>query len=203
MKVLNIIKKTKDKYFIKFSNNVVCLLTKSEISKYKIKLNEEVKNEDYDNIMNVVLYNKAIKYCNFLFKNCDKTEFQVKEKLKKFTYPNVVINKIVKYLKEHKYIDDERFCKNYIDIHILKKGSRIVYNNLLKKGISKEIIDNSFKNIDENIEIQNIQREIFKKWKKKKQPSYDEANKIKSYILRKGYSYDIINKAYSLYFKDS
>ncbi len=53
-------------------------------------------------------------------------------------------------LKEYRYIDDERFAENYAKNLIDRKGMSIrgIKNELFRKGISRDIVDNICENLD-------------------------------------------------------
>ena len=105
-----------------------------------------------------------------------------------------MLDDIIEYLKEAKYIDDKQYIERTINnFQILKNLSLVeVKNKLITKGIRKDDIEDYFyenKEKLENYEIKSIKNIIQKKQKDM------EFDKIKLYLLKKGYKSDNINLA--------
>lgn len=128
-----------------------------------------------------------------------KRKYEIKEK------SNVEIelsNSIIEYLTEKKYIGDHEFTEwwinNRVDFRNLSR-KQIKYE-LLGKGISESIIEENLNNIyppeDEKGKILKI---IEKKYKDIDLQSVGlkEKQKIVSYLLRKGYNYELIKELFN------
>ncbi len=128
-----------------------------------------------------------------------KRKYEIKEK------SNVEIelsNSIIEYLTEKKYIGDHEFTEwwinNRVDFRNLSR-KQIKYE-LLSKGVSENIIEENLNNIyppeDEKGKILKI---IEKKYKDIDLQSVGlkEKQKIVSYLLRKGYNYELIKELFN------
>lgn len=91
---------------------------------------------------------------------------------------------IIEKLKAKKYIDDLAFAKWYAENRFVKKGVSLkkLKIELLKKGISRE-------NVDEVLEIRDDEEEIMKIISKKRSKYDDE--KLIQYLCRQGFSYEL------------
>ncbi len=91
---------------------------------------------------------------------------------------------IVQRLLDKGYIDDSKFAEYYVENRFVKKGisQKRLRMELLKKGISKEIID-------EVLNIRNDEEEILKIIAKKRAKYDDE--KLIQYLCRQGFSYQL------------
>ena len=132
---------------------------------------------------------KVLKY--ILYKK--RTENEVRKKFEN-VIDEYMLDDIIKYLKEAKYIDDKQYIERTINnFQILKNLSLVeVKNKLITKGIRKDDIEDYFyenKEKLENYEIKSIKNIIQKKQKDM------EFDKIKLYLLKKGYKSDNINLA--------
>ena len=132
---------------------------------------------------------KVLKY--ILYKK--RTENEVRKKFEN-VIDEYMLDDIIEYLKEAKYIDDKQYIERTINnFQILKNLSLVeVKNKLITKGIRKDDIEDYFyenKEKLENYEIKSIKNIIQKKQK------YMEFDKIKLYLLKKGYKSDNINLA--------
>ena len=132
---------------------------------------------------------KVLKY--ILYKK--RTENEVRKKFEN-VIDEYMLDDIIEYLKEAKYIDDKQYIERTINnFQILKNLSLVeVKNKLITKGIRKDDIEDYFyenKEKLENYEIKYIKNIIQKKQKDM------EFDKIKLYLLKKGYKSDNINLA--------
>lgn len=132
---------------------------------------------------------KVLKY--ILYKK--RTENEVRKKFEN-VIDEYMLDDIIEYLKEAKYIDDKQYIERTINnFQILKNLSLVeVKNKLITKGIRKDDIEDYFyenKEKLENYEIKSVKNIIQKKQKDM------EFDKIKLYLLKKGYKSDNINLA--------
>ena len=132
---------------------------------------------------------KVLKY--ILYKK--RTENEVRKKFEN-VIDEYMLDDIIEYLKEAKYIDDKQYIERTINnFQILKNLSLVeVKNKLITKRIRKDDIEDYFyenKEKLENYEIKSIKNIIQKKQKDM------EFDKIKLYLLKKGYKSDNINLA--------
>lgn len=122
-----------------------------------------------------------------------RTENEVRRKFESTTEPNL-LDDVIDYLKEAKYIDDndyiDRTVKNFI---VLKNLSiREIKQKLMLKGLNKNLIDDYIdKNKEElmEYEVKSAFNIIMKK------TSAMELNEIKQFLLKKGYVSENIMKA--------
>lgn len=120
-----------------------------------------------------------------------RTENEVRKKFENQIDSNM-FEDIIEYLKEAKYIDDKQYIEKTINnFQILKNLSLVeVKNKLITKGIKKEDIEDYFyenKKILEQYEIKSARNILHKK------QNDMELDKIKLYLMKKGYKLDNIN----------
>ena len=121
-----------------------------------------------------------------------RTENEVRTKLKN-DIDEEMLEDAIEYLKEAKYIDDEDYIEKTINnFKILKKMSIMELKYKLQaKGLNKDLIeDYIYQNRDELIEyeINSAEKIILRKDQEKPE--------IVSYLMKKGYKRDNINKAF-------
>lgn len=135
----------------------------------------------------MILDDKLIKY--ILYKK--RTENEVRYKCKMLNYEEAYIDEIMEYLKENKYIDDEAYATRYIkNIMNLKSCSvNEIKMDLLKRGINENIIERNITDDVYKFEEKSALNLANKKCKNM------EIEKIKRYLLNKGFSYDNVSKA--------
>lgn len=197
------VSKTKSKIFLDTKETLT--LYKSEIKNLKIKEGEDLNEETYARIMNEILPKRAISRCNYLLSKQEKTSGQIRESLFRSGYPTAIIEKTIEYLKEKGYINDRRYASNYVSYYKDKKGIEMIKVSLMKKGIKKEeieeIIELELEGF-ENDQIKSIKRIVEKKCKNIENPTYEEKNKIKASIIRKGYKMNEVIECVDRYFNE-
>ena len=122
-----------------------------------------------------------------------RSENEVRRKFEKEIDENMMED-IIEYLKEAKYIDDSEYIRRTVNNFMILKNLSIkeLKYKLLAKGLSKnDIEDYIYENKEEleEYEIKSISNIIYKK------SSSMEQDEIKQYLLKKGYKSENINKA--------
>ncbi len=122
-----------------------------------------------------------------------RSESEVRTKFEKSIEENL-LEDIIEYLKEAKYIDDKEYIRKTINNFIALKNlsKREIQYKLLAKGLKKEDIEDYFyenKEELEEYEIKSAKNIIYKK------STSMEQEEIKQYLLKKGYKSENINKA--------
>lgn len=121
-----------------------------------------------------------------------RTENEVRTKFKN-DIDEEMLEDAIEYLKENKYIDDEDYIERIINnFKILKKMSitELKYK-LQAKGLNKNLIEDYIYQNKEDLteyEINSAEKIILKKEQEKPE--------IISYLMKKGYKRDNINKAF-------
>ncbi len=172
----------------KFKENIVV--------KYRLVKNKEIDNEtlkmaisenDFESI-----YLKTERYVI----NYSKSEKEVIRYLKKKEIDNLTINKIIAKLRQLNLIDDTNLVEALIYSYIKKyNGIKLIEEKLKQKGIDYDLIDSSLNNIDYDTYYLYLNK-LYEKIKNRydKYDSYIRKNKIKKYLLSRGYTYSDIEK---------
>lgn len=108
-------------------------------------------------------------------------------------------SKIIQRLKDKKYLDDYRFAEYYVENRFVKKGVSLkrLKMELMKKGVSKDIIEEVLADSDRNDE------EELKKMILKKRSKYPDDEKLIQYLCRQGFPYDLVRELVQSYGTDS
>ena len=131
---------------------------------------------------------KVLKY--ILYKK--RSENEVRTKFSG-TIDENLLEDIIEYLKQAKYIDDKEYIRKTVNNFIALKNLSIkeLKYKLLSKGLSKnDIEDYIYDNKEEleEYEIKSISNIIYKK------STSMEQEEIKQYLLKKGYKSENVNK---------
>lgn len=138
----------------------------------------------------------ALQYGLFLLGRRDRSIGSLQKKMKEKEYDPEEIKKAIDWLLQKKFLDDERFARNFIRQKMLAKptGKQLLIFKLKSEYISEEIIEKVLDEIDEATEFEGA-LSLGQKWLKKK--SNQDKNiwgKLGQHLAGRGYSYDIIKK---------
>lgn len=118
-------------------------------------------------------------------------EYEALKKCKLPTRPVAIysdedIENVISRLIAKNYLNDESFAKFYVENRCTKKGisERKLRQELMKKGISSELIELSFANSSRS------EAEEIKKIIQKKRAKYDDT-KLIQYLVRRGFEYEL------------
>ena len=119
-----------------------------------------------------------------------RTEQEVRNKFENSIEENM-LEDIIEYLKEAKYLNDKEYIEKTINnFKILKNLSiKEVKYKLLAKGLNRSDIEDYF--YENKEELNEYERQSARNIYYKKQKDMD-IEEIKQYLLKKGYSYDNI-----------
>ena len=123
-----------------------------------------------------------------------RSEYEVRNKFEKTIEPEL-LEDIIEYLKEAKYIDDKEYIEKTINNFMILKNlsQREINYKLISKSLKRnDIEDYMYENSEKlkEYEIKSASNIIFKK------SNSMEKEEIKQYLLKKGYKLENINIAF-------
>ena len=129
---------------------------------------------------------KMAKFCAYQ-ERCVK---DVKDKLRTFDIPQEAKDKILEYLLENRFVNDERFAKSFVRGKINQSGWGVnkIRFHLIQKGIDKELIDEVLGQTDEEFYRQRLVDVLKTKAKTVKADSdFEKKRKLAAYAMQKGF----------------
>ncbi len=144
--------------------------------------------------------NEAIRFLSYR----PRSEWEVEKKLQEKKYQSEIIKKVISWLKNNNHINDYIFAKQWTRYLIDKKpaGKLKLRNELYKKGIDKEIINNVLASIFEQDEDElSFAHQLIKK----KLSSLQSKNlklklpRIINILKSQGFSNSVIQTVYNEY----
>lgn len=126
-----------------------------------------------------------------------KTEKEVRNKLIEKGYNENAINNAIDFLQKYNFLNDNTYTKMYVKDKLNSQGSNKIKYTLMKKGISKEMIEEELQNIDRDDE-KKVAMELAQKKlssiKKSENDKYKISGKLYRFLTSKGYNYDIVKE---------
>ena len=158
----------------------------SENARKYLSLYEELKEFDKQKT-------KVFKYITYK----KRTEQEIRNKFRGQIHEDM-LEDIIQYLKEAKYIDDGQYIEKTINNFMILKNLSIkeIQYKLISKGLNKNLIEDYIYNENEelnNYEIKSAKNIIYKK------SNTMELEDIKVYLIKKGYKIENINSAIEQY----
>ncbi len=189
--IVDELKKYKNKDYLVIIDNNEYILDEEIIIEYRLVKNKEIENSLLFEILeknNVSkLYKKALEYSLKYNKNKAQVYDYLINKGAKNSEAAYIIEKLISI----KAINDTSLINNLITSLIKKgNGKLLIEKKLYEKQFPKELIDEAINNIDYDEYINQLNN-LYEKIKNKynDENSYIRINKIKKYLLSRGYSY--------------
>ena len=166
MKINKIVKLKNGKYKLYFDDNIVLTTYDDVILKYNLLYYNDI---DYDTYLKLVEDNNFFKFLNKAINYLSKrlrSEKEIIIYLQKRTNDFVLIDSIVHILKDKGLIDDNKFCKAYINdkLNLSNCGIFKIKRELINLGVEEYIIDEHVKQIDFKVDHNKIEKIIKKKF---------------------------------------
>ena len=134
---------------------------------------------------------KMAKYCAYQ-ERCVK---DVRDKLKTFEIPEEEKAKILDYLLDNRFVNDERFVKSFVRGKVNQSGWGVnkIRFHLIQKGIDKDIIDEALGQTDEEAYRQRLIEILKTKSKTVKADSdFEKKRKLAAYAMQKGFEGSLV-----------
>ena len=134
---------------------------------------------------------KMAKYCAYQ-ERCVK---DVRDKLKTFDIPEEDKTKILDYLLDNRFANDERYAKAFVRGKVNQSGWGInkIRFHLIQKGIDKDIIDEALGQTDEEAYRQRLIEILKTKAKTVKADSdFEKKRKLAAYAMQKGFEGSLV-----------
>lgn len=131
-------------------------------------------------------FDKAAKYVSFR----PRTEREIKKYLADREYPPEIADYAVAKLAEYGYVNDLRFCREYVRAYSVKAGVNKIRADLTRLGAKREAIDEAIAEIENQSEAA---YRAAQKWARTHR-AFD-IRKLKAHLYAKGFESDDISEA--------
>ena len=145
-------------------------------------------------IYDEVIFKRAKERALYLLDRRPYTVAKLREKLTRDRIPDFIIDKVMDFLDEYHYVDDNAYVLMYIQSYSGRKSRRQIVSDLISKGIDKRLINTCF---SEGEYTELSERECFidqyrKYTKGKDLTDINVRNKVFRYFYSKGFSTSLI-----------
>ena len=148
------------------------------------------QEEDRENI------EKVLSYAHRLISIRLRTERELRMRLRMRKFAPEAIDRVIEILDEEGLLNDEEFAREYLESKLRALWHpRIIYFELLKRGVSEEIA----RRVTGEVDLEELRKEV-----KEKALSLNERNaslppekrrrRLYSYFMRRGFSKEFLNE---------
>lgn len=165
---------------------------------YYYKL-EKGKKIDLDSLSNIIEEDNYIKGKNDALKIIERSYKSKKEMADKLLikgYEEKIITRIIEFLEQYNFINDEKYAEMFIKDKSCSNGKNKIKYMLIRKGIDEDIIENKLKGVGEVRERESALKLAQKKYDiliKSETNEKKVYKKIGDYLAGRGYNFGIIN----------
>lgn len=163
---------------------------------HNLKKNQKINTDLFEEIIREDNYLKAKNSALRVIEKSYKTEREMFEKLVGLGYDEKTSARVMKFLKEYSFVDDNKYADMFIKGKSLLWGKSKIKYMLLKKGVSEEIVENGLNEIAHDMEVTSATKLAQKRYNiiiKSESNIYKIYRKLGDYLASRGYEYIIIN----------
>ena len=122
-----------------------------EVNSYSLEDEGEISEADYERLVNETLLPRAKRYTMNLLIKSDKTETELKRKLRQAGYGEAISDAAIEYVRSYHYIDELRTAESYIRSKMDFSSEKEIRYKLSEKGIDDETVDLAYDQIIEEM----------------------------------------------------
>lgn len=140
----------------------------------------------------MILENQELHYFRLCVSKLKKpmTVFELKTLMRREGATHEVVISVIDKLMKRKYVDDEAFAVQYIGIKKLQYGPEKIKEELTKKGVDNQIIQQLMSQFNEKMILNELIPSKIKSIKNKSKKAM--MSSVKQYFLAKGFTSEII-----------
>ena len=201
MKIIKYEKKKNGKYKILLEDNNSIDTYEDVILKNNILYKKEIREDDYDNIINDNKYEEAYIRCVKYIGIRLRSRFEIEKYLEKYKYEDDVISTTIDKLLIEKLLDDKRFAIAFAKdkFKFSTSGPYKIKQELINQKIDSSFIEEAINNISDKELNNKIDKLILKNLKTNKPKDLILKNKIFVKLLNLGYPKELILENLSKY----
>ena len=142
-------------------------------------------------------YEKALERISRICSRQEKSSYDVVQKLQSWEVKEEDIVKILKFLKDKKFVDDARYARAYTyNQHHFRKWGRIKIQMILRqKQIPEATITEALKSLDEKAYLTTLKKELIRKGNSiKAKNRYDLMARLQRFAYSRGYEQDLVRE---------
>jgi len=199
MKIVRVVKKDDENVIVYLDNEEKLYLSYEVFLKNRLNKDMEISEDGFSFLVreNQKYFIKK-KALNLLARRLHSCK-ELKLKLMRNKYEATLVDDVLRYLLEKKFLDDSQFGRQYVDekVRIKAWGRNKLKSELFKKGLAPNLIEEILSNNEKEIYSENAEMLARKKLKILMKREFDTrklSSKLSSFLYSRGYDYDTISQ---------
>ena len=195
MKIERFTRLKNGQYKLNLDDNSNILLHEDLILKYELLIHKEINNQKIEQLLeenkSYIAYDLAINYLKVKM----RSRKEIKDYLLKKDISEELINTAIEKLEEQGYLNDLSYAKAFINdrINLSNDGPYKIKEQLIKLGISEEIVLKELEVFDNDLEQERIKKLIDKQIKiNHNKGEFLLKKKLLDYLVNLGYSKGVV-----------
>ncbi len=185
----------KGRYEVYLNGEIAFVLYKGDLARYDLHEGDELSPDTLEEIYTETLYKRALNRVLFLLQSRDYTYHELESKLYQGKYPEQIITAALEEVQSYGYINDENYARRYVECYLERKSLGKIKQELIKRGISRDIVDAALEGgrelqaeAEENVEQLQIRRLLEKRHFDAQTADRKEMDRNYAFLMRRGYS---------------
>lgn len=185
--------KRQDRYSIYGDGKYLFSFSEGELITSGVRIGQEIDEAALSDLKNKAILDKAYDRALNLISRRVRSEWELRDYLKRKDYDEDVRDIIVERLQERGYVNDFEFAKRWVENRRTLKATskRRLSQELRQKRVADDVIRQVLEE-DETDELE-VLKDLVER--KRKQTKYQDDIKLMQYLTRQGFSYDQIKSA--------
>jgi regulatory protein len=184
--------KRQDRYSIYVDDKYVFSFSENELLNLGLRIGQEFEPGELEKLKKTAIQDKAYIRALDLIARRQRSEWELRDYLKRKDYEPDIIEKTVQRVRDAGYLDDKKFALAWVENRRLLKSvsKRRLWQELKQKRVSDDIISEVL--AEDEADEREVLRELVTK--KRNQLRYQDKDKLMQYLLRQGFRYDDVKE---------
>ncbi len=191
MRIVSVEPLDKKKSRVLTDEGLAFLLFNGEMEHYGLAEGQEIGRDLYEKLLREVLCPRAKEKLIRLLEASDKTEAELRRRLKDGGCPPEAAEAALDWAREYRYADDRRYAENYVRSAGESKSRRQIEAFLTGKGVDRELIRECLDEAEID-EAGQIRRLLEKRGYCREEADEREQRRTMAFLSRRGFSYEAI-----------
>lgn len=160
-----------------------------------------VERADFEKFLLLHQYPSALNDAVTLLAVRNRSRLEIRQSLLRRKYDYAVIEMVLFKLEKEKLLNDEEFSAQWVQARMSKYGPIRIARELRMKGIDRDMTGSAIQEVlTEDQELENAVLLAMKKLRTEKTDAEEikRFQRITSFLVRRGYSWEIARKAYEM-----
>ncbi len=171
---------------------------KSVVEDHALVNGQELEEHEFEQLRDICQLITAKQKALDLLAMRDHSIEELKLKLKQRSFSEGIIESVISYLLDRRYLDDTRFAEIWIRARLRKKpeSRQMLLAGLMKKGVNRDIAQNAIDTA--GIDDDSIVEQAVTRFSKRN----DDPQKLMQRLARKGFPYGLVKKYVNRFFSE-